>query len=108
MWQIFVGFCSELSYQQSFLTLKTANRDLTFFVKSGKIHEENVINSLQPAITITQRKDIRCRIFINMFLRRENIKRVYIFQYFLHALVVIFSLSRTQIFHDQRVIWVQD
>ena len=32
IWQMYVGFCSELSYQQSFQTLKTANRDLTFTV----------------------------------------------------------------------------
>ena len=43
-----------------------------------------------------------------MFLRRENIKRINIFQYFLHALVLIFLLSRTQIFHEQSGIWVQD
>ena len=65
-------------------------------LKSREIHsEENVINSLQSVITITQRKDIRYCIFINMFLRRENIKRIYIFQYFLHALVLIFPLSST-------------
>ena len=52
-------------------------------LKSREIHsEENVINSLQSVITITQRKDIRYCIFINMFLRRENIKRINIFQYF--------------------------
>ena len=55
-------------------------------LKSREIHEENVINSLQSVITITQRKDIRYCIFINMFLRRENIKRINIFQYFLVAL----------------------
>ena len=32
MWQMYVGFCSELSYPQSFWTLNTANRDLTFVV----------------------------------------------------------------------------
>ena len=55
-------------------------------LKSREIHEENVITSLQPVITIPQRKDIRYCIFINMFLRRENIKRINIFQCFLHAL----------------------
>ena len=64
-------------------------------LKIREIHEEYVINSLQPVISITQRKDIRYCIFINMFLRRENIKRIYIFQYFLHALVLIFPLSST-------------
>ena len=56
-------------------------------LKRREIHsEENVINSLQPVITITQRKDIKYCIFINMFSRRENIKRINIFQYFLRAL----------------------
>ena len=55
-------------------------------LKIREIHEEYVINSLQPVITITQRKDIRYCIFINMFLRRENIKRINIFQHFLHVL----------------------
>ena len=32
MWQMYFGFCSELYYQQSFSTSKTANRDLTFVV----------------------------------------------------------------------------
>ena len=41
-------------------------------LKSREIQEENAINSLQPVITVTQRKDIRYCIFINMFLRREN------------------------------------
>ena len=63
MWQIFVGLCSELCHQQSFLTSKTANRDLTFVVaqmatRSNKLHERNVINSFRPVITITQIKDI--------------------------------------------------
>ena len=40
-------------------------------LKSREIQEENAINSLQPVITVTQRKDIK-----NMFLRRENIKRI--------------------------------
>ena len=55
-------------------------------LKIREIHEEYVINSLQPVISITQRKDIRYCIFINMFLRRENIKRINIIHHFLHAL----------------------
>ena len=51
-------------------------------LKSREIYEEHVITSFQPVITIKQRKDIRYCIFINMFLRRENIKRSNIFQYF--------------------------
>ena len=51
-----------------------------------EIHEEYLINSLQPVITTTQRKEIRYCIFINMFLRTENSKRVNIFQHFLYAL----------------------
>ena len=49
---------------------------------SREIHEKRVINSFRPVITITQRKGIRYCIFIDMFLRRENIKRINIFQYF--------------------------
>ena len=80
-------------------------------LKSREIHEENVITSLQPVITITQRKDIRYCIFINMFMRRKNIIRINIFQYFyMHfkGPVVIFPLFRTQIFQGQSWIWVQD
>ena len=55
-------------------------------LKIREIHEEYVINSLQPVITTTQRKEIRYCIFINMFLRTENSKRVNIFQHFLYAL----------------------
>ena len=36
-------------------------------LKSREIHEENVITSLEPVITITQRKDTLCCIFIDMF-----------------------------------------
>ena len=55
-------------------------------IKIREIHEEYVINPLQPVITITQRKDIGYCIFINMFLRTENIKRIYIFEHFVHVL----------------------
>ena len=55
-------------------------------LKIREIHEEYVINSLQPVITTTQRKEIRYCIFMNMFLRTENSKRVNIFQHFLYAL----------------------
>ena len=55
-------------------------------LKLREIHEEYVNYSLRPVITITQRKDIRYCLFINMFLRTENIKRNKIFQHFVHAL----------------------
>ena len=55
-------------------------------LKIREIHEEYVINSLQPIITTTKRKDIRHCIFINMFFKTENSKRINIFQHFLHAL----------------------
>ena len=81
-------------------------------LKSRELHEENVVSSLQPVITIIQRKDIRCCILINMFLRRENIKRINIFFsiFYTHfkGPVLKFSLSRTQIFHGQSEIWIQD
>ena len=89
MWQMYVGLCSELCHQQSFWHWKQRIEIwLSLWLKwrqslkSREIHEENVITSFQPVITITQRKDIRYCIFINMFLRRENIKRINIFQYF--------------------------
>ena len=80
-------------------------------LKSREIHEENVVSSLQPVITITQRKDIRYCIFINMFLRRENIKQLNIFSiFYMHfkGPVLIFPLTGTQIFHGQSGIWVED
>ena len=41
-------------------------------IKSRQIHEENVINPVQAVITITQRKDIRYCIFINMFFEKRK------------------------------------
>ena len=40
-------------------------------LKSREIHEENVINSLQPVITITQRKDIIWYFYKHVFERRK-------------------------------------
>ena len=36
-------------------------------LKSRELHEETVVSSLEPVITITQRKDTLCCIFIDMF-----------------------------------------
>ena len=99
-----------------------------------EIHEEYLINSLQPVITTTQRKEIRYCIFINMFLRTENSKRVNIFQHFLYALsrarfnLPLYLVPRsstattanlvppkpgksalgTRLFHGESGIWAQD
>ena len=43
-----------------------------------------------------------------MFFRRENIKRISIFYMHFKGPVLIFPVSRTQIFHGQSGIWVQD
>ena len=75
-------------------------------LKLREIHEEYVNNSLRPVITITQRKDIRYCICINMFLRTENIKSI-LYMHF-QGPVLIFPSSCTQIFHGQSGIWVQD
>ena len=37
-----------------------------------EIHEEYVINSLQPVITITQRKDIRYLFFLNVYFEQRK------------------------------------
>ena len=55
-------------------------------LKIREIHEEYVINSFSQLSLITQRKGIRYCIFVNMFLKRENIKRIDSFQHFLHTL----------------------
>ena len=56
-------------------------------LKSREIHEENVINSLQPVITITQRKDIILYFYKHVFEKRKLIlNELIFFQYFLHAL----------------------
>ena len=99
-----------------------------------EIHEEYLINSLQPVITTTQRKEIRYCIFINMFLRTENSKRVNMFQHFLYALsrarfnLPLYLVPRsstattanlvppkpgksalgTRLFHGESGIWAQD
>ena len=59
-------------------------------LKSREIHEENVINSLQPVITITQRKDIILYFYKHVFEKRKLILNELIFfsifyMHFLHA-----------------------
>ena len=80
-------------------------------LKSREIHEENVINSLQPVITITQRKDVILYFYKPVFEKRKLILNELIFLsiFYMHfkGLVLIFPLSRTQIFHGQSGIWVQ-
>ena len=81
-------------------------------LKSREIHEENVINALQPVITISQRKDIILYFYKHVFEKRKLILNELIFFsiFYMHfkGPVLIFPLSRTQIFHDQSGIWVQD
>ena len=80
-------------------------------LKSREIHKENVINSLQPVITITQRKDVISYFYKPVFEKRKLILNELIFLsiFYMHfkGLVLIFPLSRTQIFHGQSGIWVQ-
>ena len=81
-------------------------------LKSREIHEKNVINSLQPVITITQRKDIILYFYKHIFEKRKLILNQLIFFsiFYMHfkGPVLIFPVSRTQIFHGQSGIWVQD
>ena len=82
-------------------------------LKSREIHsEENVINSLQSVITITQRKDVILYFYKPVFEERKLILNELIFLsiFYMHfkGLVLIFPLSRTQIFHGQSGIWIQD
>ena len=82
-------------------------------LKSREIHsDKNVINSLQPVITITQRKDIILYFYKHIFEKRKLILNGLIFFsiFYMHfkGPVLIFPLSRTQIFHGQSGIWVQD
>ena len=79
-------------------------------LKSREIHsDKNVINSLQPVITITQRKDIIVYFYKHIFEKRKLILNQLIFFsiYYLHfkGPVLIFPLSGTQIFHGQSEIW---
>ena len=48
-------------------------------LKSREIHEENEINSLQPVITITQRKDIMLYFYKHVFEKRKLILNELIF-----------------------------
>ena len=81
-------------------------------LKSREIHEENVVSSLQPVITITQRKDIMLYFYKYVSVKRKLILNELIFFniFYMHfkGPVLIFPLSRTQIFHGQSGIWVQD
>ena len=81
-------------------------------LKSREIHEENVINSLQPVITITQRKDIIMYFYKHVLVKRKLIlnKLIFLSVFYMHCKgpVLIFPLSRSQIFHGQSVIWIQD
>ena len=79
-------------------------------LKSREIHsDKNVINSLQPVITITQRKDIIVYFYKHIFEKRKLILNQLIFFsiFYLHfkGPVLIFPLSGTQIFHGQSGIW---
>ena len=42
-------------------------------LKSREIHEDNVITSLQPVITITQRKDIMLYFYKHVLVKRKLI-----------------------------------
>ena len=79
-------------------------------LKSREIHEENVINSLQPVMTIT--KDIILYFYKHVFEKRKLILNQLIFFsiFYMHFKepVLIFPLSRTQIFHGQSENRVQD
>ena len=81
-------------------------------LKSKEIHEENVINSLQTVITITQRKDIMLYFYKHVLVKKKLIlnKLIFLSVFYMHCKgpVLIFPLSRSQIFHGQSVIWVQD
>ena len=81
-------------------------------LKSREIHEDNVITSLQPVITITQRKDIMLYFYKHVLVKRKLILNELIFYsiFYMHfkGPILIFPLSRTQIFHGQSGIWVQD
>ena len=82
-------------------------------LKSREIHsDKNVINSLQPVITITQRKDIIVHFYKHIFEKRKLILNQLIFFsiFYLHfkGPVLVFPLSGTQIFHGQSGIWGQD
>ena len=48
-------------------------------LKSREIHEENEINSLQPVITITQRKDIILYFYKHVFEKRKLLLKEVIF-----------------------------
>ena len=78
---------------------------------SREIHKENVMNSLQPVITITQRKDVILYFYKPVFEKRKLILNEIIFFsiFYMHfkGPVLIFPLSGTQIFHGQSGIWVQ-
>ena len=81
-------------------------------LKSREIHGDNVITSLQPVITITQRKDIMLYFYKHVLVKRKLILNELIFYsiFYMHfkGPILIFPLSRTQIFHGQSGIWVQD
>ena len=81
-------------------------------LKSREIHEDNVITSLQPVITITQRKDIMLYFYKHVLVKRKLILNELTFYsiFYMHfkGPILIFPLSRTQIFHGQSGIWVQD
>ena len=81
-------------------------------LKSREIHEENVINSLQPVITITQRKDIILYFYKHVLVKGKLIlnKLIFFSIFYMHfkGPVLMFPSSRTQIFHGQSGIWVQD
>ena len=75
-------------------------------LKSREIHEENVITSLQPVITITQRKDIILYFYKHVFEKRKLKLNELIFfssfyMHFIRGSVLIFPLSGTQTFHGQ-------
>ena len=79
-------------------------------LKSREIHsDKNVFNSLQPVITITQRKDIIVYFYKHIFEKRKLILNQLIFFsiFYMHfkGPVLIFPFSGTQIFHGQSGIW---
>ena len=72
-------------------------------LKSREIHEENVVSSLQPVITITQRKDIMLH-----FYKYVSVKRKLILNELIFFSIFYMHFNLTQIFQGQSGIWVQD
>ena len=73
IWQMYFGFCSELSYQQSFSTSKTANRDLTFVVALMATR-----NSFVESVTNSTINNTTNSLFMDSWLLTSLLQQVFV------------------------------